>query len=379
MKRKLIFLMLSSTLLAACGKTAAPDTQEGTGEEATEQTTEKGGAVVPDNALGTSFYRPALLDGAYQPSKSRGITLRMNSSVNLKSFETGLMRLSQAYYPTKDYLFQEGQMVPSDTIQSWIGRESEENPQGLNPADNGKKEPDERNPIYLQTILEQDYYKQTENGPKLAGISMGLGMNLVDYYRKEQFGWEFETNLTREQLLKEGQKMADQMIKQMRELDGVGELPIMVAIFEQAPRDNLAGGVYISRGISQKGAGSVGEWTAVNERKEVFPLTGSDTNEGNSFKNFKSEVESFFPNLSGVTGVAHYFDDQLADLNVDIVTQFYGAGEMIAFTQYVTEAAGKFLPPNIRTSITIESLDGVEAILMRNTGETEFEAHVFTD
>ena len=378
-------MLSSSLLLGACSDKGIGLGQENdTDGQTTEQTagndTEGNNAnITTENQLNSTYYRPLIVDGEYKTSNSRGITLKMNSSVNLKSFETGLMRLSQNYFSTENHLFQEGQFISSDSIYSWLGRESEDNPEGLNPSDNKKTEPDERNPIYLQTILEQDYYRETDEGTKLAGVSIGLGMNQVDYYRKVQFGPEFETQISKEELLKQGQKMANEIVKRMREVEEIGELPIMVGIFEQAPRDNLGGGVYISQGISQNGSGSIGEWTRVNERKEVFPLTGTDSNEGNSFKNFKSEVESFFPNLSGVTGIAHYRDDRLVKLDVNMVTQFYGAGEIIAFTQYVKDAAEKFLTPSIETEITIESMDGVEAILLRSTGGNGFDAHIFAD
>src|SRR5699024_2533266 len=184
--------------------------------------------ITTENQLNSTYYRPLIVDGEYKTSNSRGITLKMNSSVNLKSFETGLMRLSQNYFSTENHLFQEGQFISSDSIYSWLGRESEDNPEGLNPSDNKKTEPDERNPIYLQTILEQDYYRETDEGTKLAGVSIGLGMNQVDYYRKVQFGPEFETQISKEELLKQGQKMANEIVKRMREVEEIGELPIMV-------------------------------------------------------------------------------------------------------------------------------------------------------
>lgn len=382
MKKKIVFLMLSSSLLlAACGdqtNNADPE-NAATSEQADGTAATTPADVTTENQVSDLFYRPLLVDGMYQPSNSRGITLRLNSSVNLKTFETGLMRLSTQNFPTKNHLFQEGQVIPEASIRSWIRRkDAENNPEGLNPEDNKKVEPDERNPVYLQSILEQNYYVETDKGPKLAGISIGLAMNQVDYYTKEAFGAEYETRIPREQLLKEGQEMAKEIVRRIREMDKGGDLPIMMAIYEQAPRDDLSGGVFISQGVSGKGTNTIGEWTAINERKEVFPLTGNDSNEGNSFKNFKSEIESFFPNLSGVTGIADYKDDRLMSLDVSIVTQFYGAGEMIAFTQFVQDAASKFLPPNIETEITVESMQGIEAFLLRKQGGSKFEAHIFT-
>lgn len=384
MKKKWMFLIVStSMLLSACQQLA--DTSDPGNDTPLSQETEEPGnnknetEVTTESTLSAKYYRPLLVDGVYQPSKSRGITLRLNSSVNLKEFETGLMRISSESFPTENHLFQEGQVIPADSIRAWLRRnDADNNPEGLNPVDNQMKEPDERAPVYLQSILEQNYYVETENGPRLSGISIGLAMNQVDYYTKEAFGAEFETRIPRDTLVKEGQEMAKEIVQRMREMDKGKDVPIIVALYEQVPRDNLGGGIFISQGISQSNSESIGEWAAIKERKEVFPLTGNDSNEGNSFKNFKSEIESFFPNLSGVTGIADYQNDRLMSLNVSIVTQFYGAGEMVAFTQFVKDAAGKFLPPNIETEIKIESMQGVEAFLFRETGTNTFDAHIFT-
>ena len=383
MKKRLFFLLLSSSFILTACQNKTSDSEQELANQSSDQVEETGRPsnntiVTTENQLGEKYYRPLLVEGSYQPSNSRGITLRLNSAVNLKTFETGLMLLSTDYFPTQNHLFQEGQLISEESIRSWIRRKDDEhNSEGLNPVDNQKKEPTERNPIYLQSILEQDYYVETESGPKLGGISIGLALNQVDYYTKEQFGAEFETKIPREDLLKKGKEMADQLVLRIREIEGAGEVPITVALFEQAPRDHFGGGVFFSQGISKKGSTSINEWIEINERKEVFPLTGNDTSEGNSFKNFKSEVETFFPNLSGITGIAEYRNDEMKHLDISIVTQFYGAGEMIAFTQFVQDAASKYLPPNIETEITVESMEGTEAFLFRKTGGSTFEGHVF--
>ncbi len=382
MKRKWAILFLSaSLLLTACQQ---QETESPTGETVSTSEGEGGQLSTVDvvttteNQLGQNYYRPLLVEGRYLPSESRGITLRLNSDVNLKAFELGLMSLSTDVFPTADYLFQEGQVIPEDSVRSWLRREDpENNPEGLNPVDNQETDPSERNPIYLQSLLEQNYYVETDSGPQLAGISLGLAMNQVDYYRKEQFGAEFETKISREELLKQGQEMGNELVRRIRALDGMDDIPIVVGIFEQATRDHFGGGVFISQGTSKDGASTVKDWKSVNERKEVFPLTGNDTSEGNSFKNFKSEVETFFPNLSGVTGVALYREDMIVSLDVSIVTQFYGTGEIIAFTQVVQDAATKYLPPNLETEITIDSIEGPESFLYRETGESTFKAYVF--
>src|SRR5699024_7383908 len=124
-------------------------------------------------------------------------------------------------------------------------------------------------------------------------------------------------------------------------------------------------------------ADSIQSWDTLNEERLIFPLEGSDSAEGNAFANFQSEVESFFPNISGVTGRAHYVDDQLQDLTIEIMTQFYGEAEMVSFTQYLKQSATTYLPGEIDVEIIVESPDTVEAFLKRERTDSEYFSYVF--
>ena len=117
--------------------------------------------------------------------------------------------------------------------------------------------------------------------------------------------------------------------------------------------------------------------TAINEKKVIFPNNEDDSNEEKSkFADFKSSVQEFFPNLSGVTAEAYYKDDVLTKMTVNITTQFYGASEIIAFTQFVADKTN-LLPSGIPIEISINSMQGMEAFLSREPNSNEFKYHVF--
>jgi len=335
-------------------------------------------SVVVDQ-VDSNYYRPALSeDGTYATSENRGITLQLNSNINIKLFEEDLMRLSQNQFSTEDHFIQEGQLLPGDLVSTWLERRSEDNSEGLNPPSNNNSDSEERVPNYLSSILEQDYYVQNENGEyELAGISIGLAMNSVDYYSEEQYGPTLEQDISRDELIQQGESMADEIVSRMREMEDIPDVPIMVGLFEQALTDDLAGGVYLQTGLSESGTETVSNWQSTNEERLIFPLEGTDSQEGNMFMNFQNEVTQFFPNSSGVTGRAHYANNVLVDLQVEVNTQFYGQGEMIAFTQFLNTAANNYLPENIEISIKVESLNGVESVLQRDENENSFTTEIF--
>ena len=173
----IISLCLSAALMASCGKLGGNSNTT----TATTESSKSGYQTTGEN--NSSDYQGIIEDGEYKTSKSRGVGISQNSDnlLNLKSFEAGLTTISKDHFSTKSYIFQEGQYLNKATIQDWLGRKSSSNPEGLNPSDNGKKEANKRNPIYVQQIEEQDYMKQNNGKLELAGMTIGIGMNQKDY------------------------------------------------------------------------------------------------------------------------------------------------------------------------------------------------------
>lgn len=369
-------------LLSACGspvneETASEDTQTGTPEMV--ETNEN---IVSRNQLGEEYYNFVLdEDGNYATSQNRGITSNLNSGINISVFEKDLLRLSQEQFPTNQYYIMEGQKLESNLVESWLRRRNpeaeEDDPlyEGLNPE--AAADGAERTPRYLNSILELDFYSQTDNGMQFKGISIGLAMNTVDMYQEAIGDPVLNQRIAPEIALAQGQEMADKIVSRIRQMEGLEELPVLIGIYEQSAPDNLAGGKYVALGVSTNGSSAIQNWESLNEERLVFPLEGSASAEGNAFANFQSEVEMFFPNISGVTGRAHYINNTLDSLKIDIMTQFYGETEMISFTQYLKQSAATFLPADIDIEIVVQSSSGIESFLKKDRVDSEYFFYVF--
>lgn len=332
--------------------------------------------VVTRNQLGDEFYRPALDEnGMYKTSKNRGITLNLNSGINISLFEKDLMRLSQDYFSTDNHFIQEGQYLSEDLVKDWLQRESEDNPEGLNPPEGGGD--GDRVPNVLNSILEFDFFTESEDGLQLSGISIGLALNSVDYYQTEQFGSWLSQEISSEEVLKQGQEAANKIVSRIRAIEGLEQIPIAIGLYEQSPQDDLSGGVYVAVGNSDNGSNVVDNWETLNENRIIYPLEGTDSAEANAFANFQSEVETFFPNISGVTGRAHYIDNTLRSLSINIMTQFYGEGEIIAYTQFLKQSATTYLPGDLNIEIIVESPSDMEAFLTKKASDAEYFSYVF--
>jgi len=400
-KKTVLSLMIAQALfLAACDtdSNGTGSSELEPGENQTEETVnqlDEDEATTIEEQVDADYYRPVITeDGTYAPSENRGVTLRLNSNVNIRTFEIDLMRHSQSYFPTDDHFFQEGQYLSSELVSNWLKRETvpqeieegeeeeveeiDEQMQGLNPPQvtEDPTSPD-RVPNILNSILEQNFYVQTEEGLELSGVSIGLALNSVDYFKDAPFGNDMQQEIPREKVLEEGQRMGNEVASRIRNIEGLENVPVMIGLYEQSTQDDLAAGTFIAEGLVESGEDSVSDWTPINEDRIVFPLEGMQSAEGNNFANFRSEVEGFFPNVSGVTGLGHYIEDQLMNLEVTITTQFYGKGEIIAFTQFLNEAGKTYLPGNVSTQINVESLNGMESYLNREADQEDYDVYIF--
>ena len=308
------------------------------------------------NQLSNNFYRALITNGKYEVSQNRGATLSLNTGFNLKNFETGLIDLSRSVFPTNQYFFREGQIIDAETTAKWIARKSDKNPDGLNPADNGDTSPTGRAPIYLAQILEQDYMIQTENNFELGGISIGIAMNSVDYYTND--GKDAETEISNEAMIEQAKAIANTILTRLRQNDALKAVPIVFGVFRQTSKDDIGGGVYVLEATSVEGT-EITNWSNVNQKVVVLPLVNeSATEESTAFENFRTEVQNFFPNLSGVTARVMYQDNVAKKMVVNIMTQFYGESEIIALAQHVTDVANKYLPKTTPVEVRISSING---------------------
>ncbi|WP_102272831.1 CamS family sex pheromone protein [Cytobacillus massiliigabonensis] len=380
--KKIIMLSLSLVLLLT-GCAPNFNKQE---EVVQDKEDAKEKAIIPNYKISDSYYQTIL---PFKPSKSRGLVVNnINSKFNLTEFETGLMRVAQNMYDTDKYVFQEGQFLESDQVRLWLNRKytagqlkekklEEEDNIGLNPLDNGKEE----TPKYLAHILEHDYYVKNEEGKyKLGGVVVGLALNSVYYYQKVQFGAWYETEIDHAELEREGKKLADEVLKRLRKMDELKDVPITVALFEQQSRTSVVPGTFFTYANAEKGSASLEGWEKIKEEYFQFPSTEaseSHRDDLTAFLNFKQDVEAYFPNFNGVIGKAFYADGQLQELNINIPIQFYGKSEGIGFTQYVTGLVVKHFPDYISVQVEISSVNGPEGLIVRKADQNEPFVHIY--
>jgi protein involved in sex pheromone biosynthesis len=367
-------------LLSAC----APSFQKQTDVIQSKEKV-KGKAIIPKYNISDNYYRTIL---PFEPGEARGmIVANINTRYDINEFETGLMRIAQNNFSTDKYLFREGQEIKRNNVKLWLNRKftpdqlkakglKESDNIGLNPIDQGNNPP-----IYLAHILEHDYLTKDDKGNvSLSGVTIGLALNSIYYYQKEQYGATFEKKIPFAEMENQGKKMAEEVLKRLRGMKDLSDVPITIALFEQQSKSSVVPGNFFSYTFVDKGSSSIGSWEKVNEKYYLFPSTAAQEahrDDVTAFLNFKQDVEEYFPNFNGVIGKAFYIGDQLQDLTITIPIQFYGKTEAIGFTQYVTGLVMEHFPKYISVSVSVTSVDGPEALIVRKANENEPFVHIY--
>ncbi|WP_409273263.1 CamS family sex pheromone protein [Neobacillus sp. SCS-31] len=386
--RKLTIVLLSlSLLLGAC----APNFQNR--EEVVDQPKNtKEEAIIPKYKISDKYYQVLL---PFKPSGARGLTVNtLNTRYDINEFEMGLMRVAQNTFDPDKYVFREGQILKKKTVEAWLARKytkkqldelkiKEEDNLGLNPIDEGVGDIEARNkksPIYLAHLLEYDFLVKGDNDKyKLGGVAIGLALNSVHYYQKERYGDTFQVKIDQQTMEREGKKIAQEVLKRLRGMDELRNIPITIALFEQESIESVVPGNFFAYTTVKQGA-DIDKWEKVSEKYFLFPSKDAREKyreDALAFDNFKQDVEKYFPNFNGVVGKGHYLDGQLKELSITIPIQFYGKAEGIGFTQYVTGKVMEHFPKYISVSVSVTSVNGPESLIVRKADKDEPFVHIY--
>lgn len=358
---------LAALLLSGC--LPAKEEPEVVNDE--QQETEQR-VIIPNMQLSDEYYRTLL---PYKKSAARGLVVnKLNSKYNVVEAEGGLMRLSHRKFPTDDHFFQEGQYLDEKMVRAWLGHKSEDNPDGLNPPAAGTPEETRRDvPVYVAHVIEQNYLKRSsEDKIRLEGVSIGIALNSVN---TTEGGGE----IPQQKIEEEGKKAAAEIVKRMRKIEGLSQVPILVGLYKQSPKNSISPGSYFAVSTAEKGRDVLSGWDAVDEEYVIFPTSSNadkyrdvDTN----FRNFKQDVDKYFTNFVNVIGTGFYQNGTIASMKIDVPIEFYGEAEVIGFTQYLAGLIKDHFPA-MRVEVSVTSVNGPVSLIVKEPGKDEPYTHIY--
>lgn len=328
---------------------------------------------------GNNGYTVLLKNGHYVTSPIAGLTATDNdNSVDTRELERGLIQISKETFSTNSFVFQEGQYITSTVANDWLGRKSKTNPLGLNPELGTKKK---YNPYYLEEIMEQDFLTGSGSNYRIGGMSIGLAINSIDYYQRKKGGPEYQMTIPRSAQKKFGQQAAEQIVARLRKKKSLKNIPITVGLFAKESKDSLVSGTYFLSGTAAANSSKITKWKTINTQTEVLPTIGNkkaiNSSNASSFNSFKESIQNYFPNISGVTATLRYENGKLAQENISITTQFYGYEQIQSFTRLVLSTAKKYLASDVPIEIKIGSVNDIQALVAKETGDSSYQVHIY--
>lgn len=389
--KRLGYLVLSTIILASCSN------NETTPNEQTKEKEEK--QIATDIQISNDYFRTLL---PFKESQARGLTsTNMSSSYNGEAFETGLLRISKNVFSPEEYLYRDGQLLTKNAVESYLepqytkaeidkmdkDERIEKNAYanfGLNPSHKGETDPTKiakQSPAYLSHIIEQDFFTESDaKREKISGMTIGLAMNSVYYYQKEDFGEVYSENLDKEEVEKKGKLMADEILSRLRVKQELKDIPITFAIFIQSSSESITPGNFVSYTVSEENSNKVGKWKSINEQYVLLPSTEANTlNEklNNDYKQFNDQLQTYFPNFTQSIGTGYFVNDTIKELNINVPLDYFGKAEVVGVTQYIADLAMKNFSQVDKLEISIVDNDKPLALIAKNKGDKEPTIHVY--
>ncbi|MEW4309076.1 CamS family sex pheromone protein [Rossellomorea marisflavi] len=385
MKKGIVAALSVLFLLGGCAPTFEKQdqvVQENKSDEGTK-------GFIPNFQISEDYYKTMM---PYETSETRGVVVNdLGSRYDINEIETGLMRVAQNQFPTDEYFFKEGKYLDKETVDSWLQRKytskqlkdkkmKESENIGLNPV----QEDGDTEPIYLAHLVEHNYLVKVKDGnkdkAKLGGVVIALSLNSVQYETNMSSGARTVKNISNTELKQQGMKMAEEVVKRLRQKDGLKNAPIMIALYKQAPKDERVPGHFFAYSVAGNGEDSIQDWKDVNESHYLFPspeAADAHPNDYKVFKTLKDDVEDYFPVYTGLTGQALYEDDKLTKMDFEVALTFEGKTETIGFAQHLASMITKHVPEGWDMKLTISSSDGPEALIVKKKGSKETYVHIY--
>src|SRR5699024_6145674 len=380
--KRIIYIMCILLVLVACATNEKKDEVVKEDEEK-KQTP----SIVPSYKLSKDNYKTIL---PFRPSKARGvITNQVANRLDIVEVEEGLIRHSKEVFDPEKYYYEEGQYLTESMVYDWLGRtltkdqlkkekEKQIKPleedgktvdeekieaelqQGLNPKieDDGDKTAHEESPRYLT--------KKDDDSVELAGVSIGLALKSVYRYQTETGGPYYYEEISKEEIEKQGNKIAERVLDRLRKIEGLENVPIMIALYQEEEQGSPVPGNYFAKTTVSGGEDTVGKWKSINEEYVLFPSERAKKkyyDDAEVVSSFGKDIGEYFPNYVGVIGEGLYINDELRKMTIEIPIEFNGESEIIGFTQYAYGLVKEMFSDYYDLEIKVTSRKQIESVI----------------
>lgn len=285
---------------------------------------------------------------------------------------TGLLDLSKKYFSANDHVFQEGQFLDydlldaSDLTTGLLGRKSEANPIGLNPAIDEEFDSGNgmiNNPLIVSDIYEIDFLK----GSTVNGVSLAIILNAK----------QSSNTITDEKLLAYGAQISDEVVATLNAREGFVEgTPIYITLYKNSASDDALPGSFLAERNYSKSE----SFTNIDQQWVMFPgntASSLDNVTAQQFSSISDAIHNFLVEDVDMVGKGRFDDGLLSELRISINMHAKTGSEATALTQYIKTLLNNFTSQEFRIRVEIKCNDENISMMERAKGESDVNVIMF--
>lgn len=280
----------------------------------------------------------------------------VHSSTNYIEIGQGLYNYSKEYFSGNTVVVKEGEIIDSYNTSDHpsyrplvLLREGASNPYGLNPSSTANvpigNEQTIQGPMIVRDLYEVDFVAK-DDSTEVVGIAFAL---VVQEEISDLDGNSY--TIQGEELYNYATTAGRKLESYLRSLPEVGDVPILIMIYNSSSSDSNLPGTFIVKGYFN---GRSGQFEKVNEKWVLFPTNEAlslDSSTYSQFEGFRNAIKEFIPESIGIIGKGYYIDNEIVKLLITINIQGKTYTEVYALTEYMVQLAENF---NLELELIIE-------------------------
>lgn len=301
-------------------------------------------------------------------SPIRGIYTDTDAYIDYDAMETELLDITKEFLNPKDLFYKPGEVLTAKDSYELLGRESSNNPKGLNPKDNGKPK---ESPIFINTIIEEDFYKKDANNKeKLDTIAFGFGIDTTYKFAEDKDPIKITDEQIKEFITKNTSNKMDEYIKNVKKIEDVN----IICAFYKLPNDPNKPGSYFTYGMINKDEDHLEDVKQKNIKYENYPDYSIDEPINKLVIEFTNQLNEYFISKVGVIALAKYEDNKIQELNIEVIVSYASEIEIESLIYYIKDNLDQGLQSLPKLEIIIKSpTDEVYSIISYENGKLKTE------
>ncbi len=347
MKRRILTAILVSVFLTTACSKEAPETMN----------------VLPEAGKGSySYVIP------FQATNTRNYHSTYQTEASIYEIGAGMERHSLNYFSPKEYYAREGSVITRSILSDLVGRESDSNPQGLNPEKGSSFAiSDSRSivdAVVVTDVFELDFVKANDMSYETAGMCIAIVVNPEQtengsvYMIREDRLWDYATNA--------GRKLESYL----RTLKEVQNIPILITIYSSASADEILPGGFLGYAYF---SGRSGQFSRIEDSWVLIPTSQAQEKDAeiyNQFLRMKEALKDYLPENIVIMGRAQYENEEAVYLHIRVGVQAKTYVESKSLTQYCAQLLREFTSSNLRIVVEIQSNENIFALIERKVNES---------